>query len=195
MPDECSFTWEKCWLHSRCLLRLTSPNTTLWRARVPLAEHPAGSRSHLSDKPHHPPPDETLASQAKVGGARKAKSRVPGLHPVWPPTDTGTHITLVNRFMAWDCFLEWKPNSFQHIYHLVDLPGCWREFENCDFFDLNIQNASLLKWGNSEVEMHLALRMVSFSGGSANSYSSHPDRLRFLSALLAGCRASVFSAV
>ena len=182
-------------MHSFCLLLITSPNIILRKVTLHLAGHPAVFQSHLSYKPHYLPPDETLASQGKVGGARKAKSRVPRLQTAWPPTDTGPHITLVNRFTARDCFLEWKLNSSQHIYHLVDLPGCRREFENCDFFHLNIQNASLFKGGNSEVEMHLALGTVSFLGGSADLYSSHRDVPRFLSALLAGYRASVFSAM
>lgn len=150
---------------------------------------------HLSYKPHCLSPDEILASLVKVDGVLKAENSIPLLQAAWPPTGMGTHITLVNSFTAWDCFLEWKLNSSLHIYHLVDLPSWWGEFENCDFFNLNIQNTSLFKLGNSEVEMRLAFRTISYLGGSENLYSSHWDRPRVLSALLARYRDPVFSAV
>ena len=62
----------------------------------------------------------------------------------------------------------------QTHHHLLDLPGCWKEFENYDFFlNLNLQNASLLSLENFEVETYLALSRVFYIGGSENLYSSH----------------------
>lgn len=133
------------------------------------------------------PPDEMFVSQVKVNGTLKAESRVSLLQTAWPPTDSRTVITPVNRFTARDCFLAWKLSSSKHIYHLVNRPGCWEELENYDFLNLNIQNASLLNLGHFEVEMYLALRMIFYIGGSESLYSSHQDTPCFLSALLAGC--------
>ena len=141
--------------------------------------------SHLSYRP----PDEMFVSQ--VNGTVKAESSVFLLQTAWPPTDTRTLITPVNRFTARDCFLAWKLSSSKHIYHLVDLPGCWEEFENYDFLNLNVQNASLLNLGHFEVEMYLALRVIFYIDGSENLYSSHQGMPCFLSALLAGCNQSL----
>lgn len=196
-PNECCFIWTKYWLKyaTSAFFQSHPPNVVPWGATVNLAIHPGVFLSHLSYKPHCLSPDEILASLVKVDGVLKAESRVPLLQAAWPPTGMGTHITLVNSFTAWDGFLEWKLNSSLHSYHFVDLPGWWGEFENCDFFNLNIQNTSLLKLGNSEVEMCLALRTISYLGGSENLYSSHWDRPRVLSALLARYRDPVFLAV
>lgn len=57
--------------------RIPSPHIILWGATVSLAVHPGVFLSHLSYKPLHLPPDEMLASQAKMGRAPKAESRVP----------------------------------------------------------------------------------------------------------------------